>query len=320
VSPRPLPSEDATFEPALALARAGRTAEALAALATLARDQGDAGRRGDAGALALAQVAHLAEAAGDGETALRALDEALRLRPAFADLHYRRGCLLLDGPRGTDARAALELAVSIHPGYLAARLELALLDAREGFLADALASLRAMAAEPRVKSPGAFQRGLKSLERADWDEAAALLRSAIRAPAPAVDRAMERHRELLGRGDPAGALATLREAITTHPGYPDLHAVLGTCELEAGLLDDALASLARALELNPDFHGARVQLARVLEALGDLEQARGQVALVLEADPAHPQARELEARWTRRREAGGEPAPPARNAPARKAS
>ena len=75
-----------------------------------------------------------------------------------------------------------------------------------------------------------------------------------------------------------------------------------------------MASLARALELNPDNHGARVQLARVLEALGDLEQARAQVALVLRADPAHPQARELEARWTRWREAGSDPAAPARKA------
>ena len=116
-----------------------------------------------------------------------------------------------------------------------------------------------------------------------------------------MDHALEHHRELAGQGDHAGALAALREAILVHPGYPDLHAVLGTCELEAGLLDDALASLARALELNPDYHGARVQLARVLEALGELEQARDQVALVLTADPDHPQAGELAARWTRRR-------------------
>jgi len=314
VSPRPLRSDDAPFEPALALARAGRRAEALDALCLLTREGGDAGRRGDAATLAFVQVARRAEAAGDTATALRALDEALRLKPRFADLHYRRGCVLLGAQDGAGARAALARALAINPEFLAARLELALLDARQGFLSEALVALRALGAEPEVAMPGAFQRGLRSLERADWDEAAALLRSAIRAATPVVDHALEHHRELAGQGDHAGALAALREAILVHPGYPDLHAVLGTCELEAGLLDDALASLARALELNPDYHGARVQLARVLEALGELEQARDQVALVLTADPDHPQAGELAARWTRRRGAGSEPVTPARKA------
>ncbi len=106
----------------------------------------------------------------------------------------------------------------------------------------------------------------------------------------------------------------LREAVEAHPGYPDLHYLLGCSELEAGLCDDALASLARALELHPDYHTARVQLARTLEALGDLVQAGEQVALVLQEDPAHPQALELQSRWTRRRDAGSRAAALARKA------
>src|SRR5207247_4350489 len=64
-------------------------------------------------------------------------------------------------------------------------------------------------------------------------------------------------------------------------------------ELEEGAFDDALASFCRALELQPDYHAARLQLARTLESLGDPVQAEEQAALVLEADPRHPQALEL---------------------------
>ena len=305
MSPRPLPPESATFEPALALARAGLFDEALAALSDLSRPSAGREQRRGAGALAFAQVAQLAEAAGALATSERALDEALRLAPAFADLHFQRACLLLVRHQRPEARAALEASLRINPRYVAARLELALLDAREGLLAESFAALRALEQERRVEEPQAFQRGLKSLARADWDEAGALLKSALQISDPVVDQALARHHALVAQGDHGPALHALRDAVAAHPGYPDLHYLLGYCELEAGMTDDALASLARALELHPDFHGARVQLARALEALGDLAQAGEQVALVLGEDPEHPQALALQARWRRRQEARG---------------
>lgn len=304
MSPRPLPPDASAFEPALAIAREGRLEEALATITAAVRTERAEGGRQEAAALAFAQVARLAEAAAEGGIALRALEEALALAPGYADLHYRRGCLLLAGHERPAARAALERALAINPRYVAARLELALLDAREGLLGEALATLRTLGEEHRVEEPRTFQQGLRSLERADWDEADALLKSAMRLSDPAVDRALDRHRELVAQGETSRALHLLREAVVAHPGYPDLHYLLGCSELEAGLFDDALASLARALELHPDYHAARVQFARVLEALGDLVQAGEQVALVLQEDPAHPQALELQARWTRRRDAG----------------
>jgi tetratricopeptide (TPR) repeat protein len=298
MTPRPLPADDEPFAPALALAREGRVPAAIEAVRAITR--GDASRR-RAGALAFAQVARIAEASGDAEHALRALDAALDLAPAYADLHFRRACLLLARQQRSAARAALEQALRINPRYVAARLEIALLDAREGLLGEALAALRALDDERRVEEPRAFQQGLQSLARADWEEAGALLKSALRLSNPEVDALLARHRELMASGEHARALHSLRDAVSAHPGYPDLHFLLGCCELEAGLPDDALASLGRALELNPDYHAARVQFARVLEALGDLVQAGEQVSLVLEAEPAHEQALELERRWSRRR-------------------
>lgn len=301
MSPRPFPAEDAAFGPALALARAGRFAEALSALAGLPR--GDDAVRSEATALAFAQISRLAETAGQGESALDAIDQALQLGPNFADLHYRRACLLIDRQRRPDARAALQTALRVNPGYLAARLELALLDAREGLLGESLATLRALGKEHTLEEPRIFQQGLNSLEHADWDQAEALLRNAFTVTDPAVDLAVETYRALAARGEHAEALETLRQATRSHPGYPDLHYLIGCCELEAGFHHDALSSLARALELHPDYHAARVQLARALEAIGDVGQAREQVALVLREEPQHPQALELEGRWARPRRA-----------------
>jgi tetratricopeptide (TPR) repeat protein len=93
----------------------------------------------------------------------------------------------------------------------------------------------------------------------------------------------------------------MQQAIGTRETYADLHYLLGAAEFEAGHYDDALASLARALELHPDFHHARVALARVLEAYGDVARATEQIGLVLQLQPDHPQALALQERWTRRR-------------------
>ena len=309
MSPRPLPPENAPFEPALALAREGRLDEAFAALFAAMPARGGGGPHRGAGALAFAEVARLAEAAGDVVTATRAIDEALRLAPAFADLHHHRARLLILQQQRPAARKALQHALGINPRYVAARLELALLDAREGLLAESLAALRALEQERRVEEPRTFQRGLKSLARADWDEAGALLKSALKVSDPVVDRALAEYHARVARGEHAEALNALREAVTAHPGYPDLHYLLGCSELEAGMTDDAIASLARVLELHPDLHAARIQLARALEALGDVVQAGEQVALVLREDPAHPQALELEERWARRRDSRGRGAP-----------
>ena len=302
MTPRPLPPESDAFDAALALARGGHLEDALAALSEVLASEGAPERRRPAAALAYAEVARLAEVAGALELAERGLSEALRLASDYADLHYRRGCLLLRRQQGPAARAALLEALRINPRYVAARVELALLDAREGLLGESLATLRALQQEHRVEQPRTFQQGLKSLERADWEEAGALLKSALHLSDPAVDQALAQHRELVAKGEHGRALHALREAVTAHPGYPDLHYMLGCCELEAGLSDDALASLARALELHPSFHAARIQFARTLEALGDLVQAGEQVALVLQEEPAHPQALELHARWASRGE------------------
>ena len=77
--------------------------------------------------------------------------------------------------------------------------------------------------------------------------------------------------------------------------------LLGAHELQVGATDDAIESFAHALELNPDYHTARVELARALEALGDTPQALAQLEQVLAADGSHAEARALHERLTSRR-------------------
>lgn len=242
-------------------------------------------------------LAREADAAGEAGGAVRLLDTAVRIAPEFADLRLQHGLALLAHQQRTEARRAMQQALRINPNYLAARIELALLDAREGMLGESIEALRSLADDPRLAEPGAFQQGLRRLQHAEWDEAGSLLRRACRLDDPLIDGVFERYHAFMDAGDPARAAETIREVLPRFSGYPDLHFLLASAELREGFHDDAIVSLARALELNPDFHGARLELARALEAVGQVVQAREQVALVLEQRPDEPLALAMQARW-----------------------
>ena len=300
MSPRPAELPESEFLNALRIARSQRFAEAMAAVAERVRDRDAREAKAPEAANALAEIAGLAEAAGDRGAAERALDAALALRPRYPDLHYRRACLLLRGQRWADARRALDAALTINPRYLAARLELAMLDAREGMVGDALEVLRSLSGEAGDEERRAFQQGVRRLEQAEWEEADALLRRALRLDSDALEHELRRARELVDQDRARESAAMLRALLPRFAAYPDVHASLGRAELALGHFDDALLSLSKSLELNPGFHDARTLLARALEGAGQRAQAQDQLALVLEHAPDHVEALELVAEWSRR--------------------
>ncbi len=300
MSPRPDDPPPPEFEVPLRLAREGLRDEAVKWIEHAFHERHDGEQAGDAAAGALVRVARLAEEAGDWAGAERAIDTALDLRPRFPDLHFQRGRIMLAVGRRAEARKALDRALELHPGYAAARVERALLDAREGLIGEALAALRALGRECKVEEPRAFERGLAALEEADWGEAGVHLSRALKLSDPALEERLERFRGLIERGEAAGAATLIRETLATHPGYPDLYYLLGTAELKQGHPDDAIASLARALGLHPEFHAARIQLARAFQSLGETPQALELLGQVLEAEPEHAEALELTQRWAAR--------------------
>jgi len=305
VSPRPseIPSADA-FAGALRTARDGHYDDAIAAVrdACAGREEDEA--VAGAAANALARIGRSAEAADRWEEAERAVAAGLALRPRYPDLHHQHARLLLLRGHRPEARRALEQALALHPGFVAARVDRALLDAREGRIGEALQELRELAKEARIEEPPAFERGLERLREADVAEAGVWLSQALRLSDPVLEERLEHARRLLEEAEIARAAQLIREMLPAYARYPDLHALLGIAELRLGRPDDALASLARALEIHPDFHGARVQFACALQAVGQNVQAVEQIQMVIEADPENADARQLLARWAPRARSG----------------
>jgi tetratricopeptide (TPR) repeat protein len=302
MSPRPLPpaapDPAEAFAPALALARSGACDAAVDAVRRVLRAGDPHPQRTTAAATTLAAIARHAGESGDAGAALRAIEAALDAAPRWPDLHVQRARLLLARPARelsdrAAARRALQTALRLHPGYVAARFELAMLDATEGRLGESLDTLRAMAGEHRGREAATFEQGLERLRHAEWDEAAALLAKALELSGPA--DALESARQCLERGEPERALQLVRAALPACRNWPDAQLLMAAAELQLGHLEDAVDSCVRALELNPEFHAARLQLARALQALGQTAQAADQAGFVLQCDPQHPEALALQA-------------------------
>ncbi len=301
--PNPNQARSTRLKQALQWARAGQFSGARRhALATLRRGASDRDKARTAHLLA--EIATLALNAHEPLEAERCLRAAVRIVPRFADLRYRLAAVLAGADRLDESRIELKSALEINPDYIAARVDLALLDARMGQLGEALEALRRLEERRRPTRPESFHEGLGRLGRADWEEAAALLRSAYRLSESPLESELAQLTRRMRAGELKAALALVRKLVDRHPSYPDLQFLLGRVELAQGFADDAVASLCRSLELNPNFHAARIELARALESLGLLALAQDQVAAVLQSEPTHPAARRMRDRWARRRVTG----------------
>jgi len=76
--------------------------------------------------------------------------------------------------------------------------------------------------------------------------------------------------KLLKAGQPAEAIAPLREAALLQPSNPIIEHDLGLACLEVGRVPDAIAAFQRAVASNPRYADAHFRLGIALEKLGDI--------------------------------------------------
>ncbi len=89
-------------------------------------------------------------------------------------------------------------------------------------------------------------------------------------------------------GDLDQAIASLRKALSQNPDNADhdaAHNNLGNALKELGKLDEAVASFRHALAINPDYATAHNNLGTALSALGDLDGAEESYHKALALDP-----------------------------------
>jgi tetratricopeptide (TPR) repeat protein len=200
--------------------------------------------------------------------AIEEVGEALKHYPDFPDLHNQLGLALsLSGDR-VQAVSAFRRALHLHPGYVEARLNLAITLNDLGRYDEALREFQFEA--PRDPDHG----NLSPEVRAHLAESHVLLGDTYRNLGMLVDASQE-----------------YRKALRHAPRFLDIKNKLGATYGEMGLYPDAETVLAEALAQNPRYVHARVTLGVILWKSGRITRAREEWERCLVDNPDEVRAR-----------------------------
>lgn len=89
----------------------------------------------------------------------------------------------------------------------------------------------------------------------------------------------------LQRGNPAGAIELITQAVQLRPDVPAIHANLAEAYRSVGRNNDAIAHCRAALKLDAAYHACRNNLALALAAAGQTDEALKELNRTVEADP-----------------------------------
>lgn len=278
--------EDDPYAQGIALFDAGRYAEAAEALRGAAQKR----RRSAAGNLAafyqlqaLTREGRRLLRAGQAAAASPFLAEAVAGWERYPDLHALLGLAQAQAGRWPEALHSATEALRCNPDYVEARL----LEA---------AALRRLG-RPR-EAAACLDKLVESGRRVDHPLIAALSRAGGY-DADSLPDDLEARLERLATGpEPGSEVATavalcragrweegvenLRALCAARPDYPDYRLKLGAALYQLGRNDEALAELAHALAVRPQYHTAAHLMALVLADQGQFAAARE----VLAAHPA----------------------------------
>lgn len=127
--------------------------------------------------------------------------------------------------------------------------------------------------------------GLLLAQGGRFDEAAAMLRAAIRQDPRAADVHSNLGNVLAASGDRAGAAASYRSAIAIKPDHAEAHNNLATALLMQGEATAAATHYHQALAFRPDYVEAHVNLGNLFREQGRLDEAAAHLKQALAARP-----------------------------------
>jgi tetratricopeptide (TPR) repeat protein len=211
---------------AMALAQAGRPAEALAVCRELlARQPFRADLLGFAGTLALQS--------GDAGEAAALYRRALAVKPDAAELHYNLGNALVALGDREAAVAAYRRAIGLRADFVPAHHNLGNALRALGRLEEALAAYR-RGLGYRATAAGERDLGIALHDLGRLDEAIGAYRRSLALPDHRVDIHSNLANALMENGDPRGALAVCERYLAIEPGNIEAQALKALALREVG--------------------------------------------------------------------------------------
>ena len=229
----------------------------------------------------------------DAEGAVREMEAAVRIKPMFADLHYKLGVLYAGQRRLEDSARCFRNSLDINNKFFRSRVYVSMISHQLG---DRETAVRE-ALDAKHSCPNFYRENLDALVlalRAGGEEEIARLYSELIEERPSSAQiSKELAVEAIQEGNTDEAIRELKKAIALKPDYPDLHNFLGIAYGNNGMMDDAVHEFEVALKINPYYMKARLNLALLYYENTRYAEAQAQLDQVLKVQPDNQLANNL---------------------------
>jgi protein O-mannosyl-transferase len=201
---------------------------------------------------------------GQIEEAISHYQEAIRIKPGFADPYANLGDACLKLGRIDDAFLQLTKSLQLRPESAETRINLGIALDKMGRPADAVAQLRESVQRKPDSYEAHYNLGRVYARTANIADAIVQFERAIELKPDIAEAHYNLGNALAERNDMNRASAEFTAAIRINPGYANAHNNLGSALANLGRIDEAIAEFNAALRINPDFPGAQRNLEYAL--------------------------------------------------------
>jgi tetratricopeptide (TPR) repeat protein len=217
----------------------------------------------------------LAKQGGQGKLAeaVAAFQEAIRLKPDYANAHHNLGLTRYYQGKLAEAVAAYQEAIRLKPDFPMAHNNLGNALYYQRKLAEAVAAYQeAIRLKPDFPMAH-FNLGNTLRVQGKSAEAVAAFQEAIRLKADYANAYNNLGLALFDRGTLAEAAAAFQEAIRLKPDLPEAHNNLGSALANQGKLAEAVAAYQTGIRLQPDYPNTYSSLGLLLRDQGRFREA-----------------------------------------------
>jgi len=228
---------------------------------------------------------------GQNDEAISQYQEAIRLAPDYAVTHNNLGATLMEKGRVDEAISQYQEAIRLAPDYADAYNNLGTAFDRKGQIAAASNQIReAIRLKPDF-AEAYYSLGIALGQMGQIDEAINQYQEAIRLK-PDYAEAHNNLGNALGRkGQTDEAINQFREAIHLKPDYTYAHNNLAAALLNKGRIDEAISQYREAVRLAPASAALRNNLGTALGMKGQTDEAISQFQEAVRLKPDFAEAR-----------------------------
>jgi Flp pilus assembly protein TadD len=190
--------------------------------------------------------------------------QALQIRPGYADAHFNLGVALFRKGNVDEAIAHFQQALEIKPDDAEAHLALGNALLQQGRVEEAMVHFRtALEIEPdNAEAHCALGNAL--LQQGRVDEATVQFRTALEIEPDNAEAHCDLGAALFRKGNVDEAITHFQKALEIKPGFAEAHINLGSALVKKGKVDEAIIHFQKALEIEPDNVEALNDLAWLL--------------------------------------------------------